>query len=185
MTLGNMRESVEPPVYSEKGDDWATSRMRCHENRWTLSLRRRVVPVGPETRRSANAPLPDNERRTVAEATRISQRALAVLSGCRPSTSRRLRAIGPPARICPALRDSALCARIVALPTAYAVRLGAIRNATISGLRPIGFARRTAGSATQCPVREARNADGRAAVNAGKEKTAVAAVSSTFMWLVV
>ena len=38
---------------------------------------------------------------------------------------------------------------------------------------------------TQCPVREARNADGRAAVNAGKEKTAVAAVCSTFMWLVV
>ena len=39
-----MRELVTSPVYSEKGDDWATSRMRCHENRWTLSLRR-IVPV--------------------------------------------------------------------------------------------------------------------------------------------
>jgi hypothetical protein len=31
------------PVYLEKGDDWATSRMQCHENRWTLSLRLRVI----------------------------------------------------------------------------------------------------------------------------------------------
>ena len=40
MRLGNIRRVFggrgRIPAYSENGDDWATSRMRCHENRWTL-----------------------------------------------------------------------------------------------------------------------------------------------------